>query len=287
MTLELLFENQLKQYPSLEEGEKIDKVFQTMKDQTLRKYKEAVDKIRKDPNLKPEEIHKKLVDLKNSYYGKLVRIAQTAHKHRKGLVVGGAVTTAVATSLYGLAKYRKHQLAKKDVEKNKVKESVGDTNMSTELILEFTLAEAMKNQGLTERVTPLSIFLKKRGKDLTMEEASTIVSILEAAELAAKKQILKKAISEIKEVNTIFEKEWVTSFDKNRNAQMKKGIRDERIAAIKKSAKDKAANVGKFIGQHKKAVAGAVVATAALGAGAKMLRNRQRRKAAEKAIENQ
>ena len=146
--------------------------------------------------------------------------------------------------------------------------------MSTELMLEFVLVEAMKKEGLLEKTIPLNSYLKSKGNTLSIEEASVILYLIDEVKKSAEKKILSETKQKISALN----EEWVTTKDKELAAKAKIAKRQE----ILKKAREKMGAARVWAGQHKAATAGIAAAGLAAAAGAKMLKDRIKRKKAER-----
>lgn len=271
---------------------------------------------------------KKLEELINGFW-------KIAKENKKLLKAAGITSAIIASLIYGGAKFRKYQLSKKENEKktnestdftynpfiseNKIKKrvirdgikvinterkydlknlnkykSIGDNHMTTEL-LEFVLVEALKKEGIMEKSMPLKIFLKKNGKNLSLEEVGTILYLIDEIEKSAERRILSETEKQLR----LLKEDWETSYDKKRRLAFEKEKRDAMLKGIKgipgrikknfdnreellNKAKDRLSTVRKWAGQHKAATAGIAAASLAAGTGAAMLRRRALKKKAEK-----
>lgn len=153
--------------------------------------------------------------------------------------------------------------------------------MSTELVLEFVLVEAMKKEGLLEKSVPFSTYLKNKGNTLSLKESSIILNLIEEVEKSATKRILsetKRKLSMLNEAGGAAT--WVTSKDKELAMKAKMNNRK----ALLQGAKKKLGDIKSWAGQHKKATAGIAAATLAGMGAAAALRARAKRKKAEQEV---
>lgn len=171
--------------------------------------------------------------------------------------------------------------------------------MSFQLMLEFSFAEKMVNEGITEKMIPLGVYIKKN-KNLTIEEAQNLLHLLEDDVAEKKANILKRMAAAIAKVVEDYKNKMQKSEPQKHigkmlgkakevrskaETQTARAERDRKIAEIKANGKKQLDALTSWASTHKKGIAigtAVTAATIAAGAGAKKIYDKKKKAAENK-----